>query len=442
MNNPTSYTKNSNFQKPGAIFKKMLFAIVLLIFPALTPIFAQIVVTAPSLTVAACPAFPTSAGTLGDLVITETLVDDISGSGTVILSAPTNFEFTSAGTASATGTEITGVSVVLDNATTLTLTFTVSGLIELNAITLSGIQAIGINAATPASNITHTGGTATFNINVNVAIHAILTSTLSPVLSSTLSPDSICSGTAFSYTPTSAATGATFTWTRPVVVGISNLAGNGTDNPNETLTNSTSDSVFVLYIYSVTANGCTNPDTDSVIVEVNALSTSSSSATADPNPVLPGDSTLLTQTGGSLGTDAIYNWYSGTCGGTLVGTGDSIYVTPSALTTYFVRAEGTCNTTSCVSVLVDQISGIIEKNRISGITVFPNPFASQTTISFTKELKNATLKIVDVLGKEVKVIEVSGNQLILRKGELRAGVYFIQIILEKELIANQKVVIQ
>lgn len=442
MNNNMSSSNNTDFQKSSASLKKVLSVIILLTFSALNTVFSQIVVTAPSLILAACPSFPTSTGTLGDLVITETLVDDISGSGTVILTAPTNFEFISAGTASASGTEITGISVVLDNATTMTLTFTVSGLIELNALTWSGIQVIGINAATPASNITKTGGTATFNQNVNVTIHAVLTSTLSPVLSSTLSPTAICSGTAFSYTPTSAAIGATFTWTRPVVVGISNLAGTGSDNPNETLTNTTSDSVFVIYIYSVTANGCTNPDTDSVIVKVNALSTSGTSVTANPNPVLAGDSTLLTTTGGSLGTGAVYNWYTGTCGGTLVGTGDSIYVTPVAMTTYFVRAEGTCNTTSCRSVMVDQTSGILEKNKISGITIFPNPFATQTTVSFTKEIKNATLKIVDILGKEVKTIEFSGSQLIIKKGELKAGVYFIQVVLEKELIANQKVIIQ
>lgn len=442
MNNNTSSCSNSNFQKSSAIFKKMLLALVLLAYPALNTVFAQITVTAPSLTVAACPSFPTSPGTLGNLVITETAAGDISGSGTVILTAPTNFEFTSAGTATATGTEITGISIVLTNATTLTLTFTVSSLTELNALTLGGIQVIGINAATPASNITHTGGTATFNQNVNVAIHAVLTSTLSPVLSSTLTPPSVCSGTPFSYTPTSIAVGATFAWTRPVVVGISNQAGSGTDNPNETLSNSTSGSVFATYIYTVTAYGCTNPDTDSVIVEINAFSISSTSATANPNPVISGDSTLLSAIGGSLGTGASYKWYSGACGGTLVGTGSSIYVTPTSVATYFVRAEGTCNTTSCTSVTVNLTSGISEKNIDSGVSIFPNPFTSQTTVSFTKEIKNATIKMIDILGKEVKSIEFSGTQLIIKKGELNAGVYFIQVVLEKELIAHQKVVIQ
>jgi hypothetical protein len=60
----------------------------------------------------------------------------------------------------------------------------------------------------------------------------------------------------------------------------------------------------------------------------------------------------LSVTGGSLGTGATWKWYSGSCGGTLVGTGATLSLTVSATTTYFVRAEGTCNTTTCSSVTV------------------------------------------------------------------------------------------
>jgi len=58
---------------------------------------------------------------------------------------------------------------------------------------------------------------------------------------------------------------------------------------------------------------------------------------------------MLSVNGGSLGTGAIWKWYRGSCGGTLVGTGSSITVSPTSTTTYFVRAEGLCNTTICVS---------------------------------------------------------------------------------------------
>lgn len=65
-----------------------------------------------------------------------------------------------------------------------------------------------------------------------------------------------------------------------------------------------------------------------------------------------GASTTLTATGGTLGTGAVVQWYTGSCAGTLVGTGASISVSPSSTTTYFVRYSGTCNSTGCVSTTV------------------------------------------------------------------------------------------
>ncbi len=69
-------------------------------------------------------------------------------------------------------------------------------------------------------------------------------------------------------------------------------------------------------------------------------------------PICRGRNTTLTLNGGKLATNAIWNWYSGACGGLLVGSGTSITVAPQTTTSYFVRAEGICNTTSCASVSV------------------------------------------------------------------------------------------
>ena len=46
-----------------------------------------------------------------------------------------------------------------------------------------------------------------------------------------------------------------------------------------------------------------------------------------------------------------------------------------------------------------------------------------------------------MLGKEVKSISFSGNEYILEKGELKAGVYFIEAISEKKIIAKEKIII-
>ena len=79
-------------------------------------------------------------------------------------------------------------------------------------------------------------------------------------LSSSLTPPAVCSGSAFTYTPTSGTPGATFSWTRPAVTGISNAAITTaqTSNPNEVLVNTTSAPITVTYAYSVTGSGCTN----------------------------------------------------------------------------------------------------------------------------------------------------------------------------------------
>lgn len=86
-------------------------------------------------------------------------------------------------------------------------------------------------------------------------------------------------------------------------------------------------------------------------VVVNSLSTAPTSISGTTS-VCVGGSTTLNAVGGSAGTGAVLNWYTGSCGGTLVGTGTSILVSPTVNTTYFVRYEGTCNNTSCASVSV------------------------------------------------------------------------------------------
>lgn len=110
------------------------------------------------------------------------------------------------------------------------------------------------------------------------------------------------------------------------------------------------------YTLDMRCSACSGSYTsDDVTVTVNTLSTVPTSITGT-NSLCFGESTTLTVNGGSLGTGASWRWYSVSCGGTLVGTGSSIIVTPSANTTYYVRAEGTCNTTGCVSRTVT-ISG-------------------------------------------------------------------------------------
>ncbi|HMK24792.1 MAG TPA: T9SS type A sorting domain-containing protein [Chitinophagaceae bacterium] len=87
-------------------------------------------------------------------------------------------------------------------------------------------------------------------------------------------------------------------------------------------------------------------------ITVNATSIAPTGATGTTT-VCNGGTTTLTVSGGLKGTGAVTQWYTGSCGGVLVFTGDA-FLTPAlaTTTTYFVRYNGTCNTTTCATVIV------------------------------------------------------------------------------------------
>ena len=87
-------------------------------------------------------------------------------------------------------------------------------------------------------------------------------------------------------------------------------------------------------------------------------------------------------------------------------------------------------------------AGINEITGNSSISISPNPFTSATTITFSEEQKNTTVKITDVLGKEIKTVNVMGKQCVIEKGEMRAGVYLVRIMDEKRNVVNRKMVVE
>ncbi len=101
----------------------------------------------------------------------------------------------------------------------------------------------------------------------------------------------------------------------------------------------------------VDASGNTVSCTFDVVVDNE--STDPTSITASSTTVCAGDPVTLTVNGGSLGTNAQWLWYIGSCGGQLVGAGSSITVNPLSTANYYVRADGPCNTTACVDVLIN-----------------------------------------------------------------------------------------
>jgi len=176
-----------------------------------------------------------------------------------------------------------------------------------------------------------------------VAKYSTCTPSTAPTsISATTNP--ICPGSSSDLTVQggSLGTGADWYWYTSSCGGTA--AGTGTSITVSPTTTTT---------YYVRAEGtCGTTACAQVTITVNTESTAPTSISTATTDICSGDMASLSVTGGSLGTGADWEWYSGSCGGTPVGTGTSVNVSPTTTTTYYVRAEGDCNTTACAQVTI------------------------------------------------------------------------------------------
>lgn len=192
------------------------------------------------------------------------------------------------------------------------------------------------------------------------------------------------SQTITSFSPTSACnnSGATVTIIGTGFTGATSLTFNG---QGATITfNSDTQITVTLPVtattgaISVTTPLGTDTTTDAFIVYSPSVAPSTISGTTT---ICNGQSTTLTVSGGIIGTAAVAEWFSGSCNGTPVGTGNSITVSPIANTTYYVRYNGTCNVTSCASTAVT-----VNSVPVPAVSIGVNPgnnICAGTSVTFT-----------------------------------------------------------
>ncbi len=88
------------------------------------------------------------------------------------------------------------------------------------------------------------------------------------------------------------------------------------------------------------------------------------------------------------------------------------------------------------------ISGLNDLMQTNGFVISPNPFSTYTTIYFTEEVMNCSLKIIDMLGNTLRTTIFNGNQYVIEKELLKPGIYFIQIASQNKNTSFQKCVVQ
>ena len=101
--------------------------------------------------------------------------------------------------------------------------------------------------------------------------------------------------------------------------------------------------------------------------------------------------------------------------------------------------SGCFDTSSCYEFTNLSIANNSFNNSVS---IYPNPFSAFTTIIFSEEQKNTIIKITDIFGTVIKSENFTGKELTIEKENMRAGIYFVQIICENKNIVNKKIVIQ
>ena len=158
----------------------------------------------------------------------------------------------------------------------------------------------------------------------------------------------VCPGTTETYTVAAVTDATRYNWTLPS--GWTMISSPDTLNSITvtTGTGGTSGSIRVT-----AENSCGISAVRSLSVSVLTESTDPVSINVTNDNTCENTNKTLSVFGGSLGSGAQWVWYADDCGINKIGTGSSISVNPSpGIYTYWVRAEGTCDTTTCVSEVV------------------------------------------------------------------------------------------
>ncbi len=234
----------------------------------------------------------------------------------------------------------------------------------------------------------------------------------------------LCDSSSTAYAVTNDPNATSYTWTLP-------SGWSGTSSTNTITATAAATSGLI----SVTAdNGCGSSTPSTLNVVGNSIPV----VTVAPFGTVCANAVAFTLSGGTP------------VGGNYSGTGvnsNSFDPTLSGAGTFFITytySSGACVREDSAAITVSQCSvGIATSSFSNNIVIAPNPFSLQTTISFSEIQKNTSIRIIDVIGNEIKSLIMNGSKsIVIEKGNIASGIYFVQIIDEYKNVMTKKIVIE
>ncbi len=101
------------------------------------------------------------------------------------------------------------------------------------------------------------------------------------------------------------------------------------------------------------------------------------------------------------------------------------------------------DTSVCLLSFPCTMTGIEDPDKEQQISIYPNPFSSEAKIYSAKFLHDLTINIFNLRGQQVKQIEhQSGSEISFQQDDLIEGIYFVQLVEGKKVIAMRRVLVE
>jgi len=85
-------------------------------------------------------------------------------------------------------------------------------------------------------------------------------------------------------------------------------------------------------------------------------------------------------------------------------------------------------------------SGVNELDIGNAFSIYPNPLTSSSTLQLNTQVKNAEVVIYDLLGKEMMRTKLTGDRMVIARGTLVSGIYFVKVVNEDRQWVEKMVV--